>query len=64
MKLERVTGGACGHPFPVYEDLSVSLQAAHGTDGDGRNATVAHVLGTCAGYAPRRWSTTRCRRST
>ncbi len=51
MKLERVTGGACGHPFPVYENLGASLLAAHGTVGIGRNATVAHVLRTCGGHA-------------
>jgi hypothetical protein len=51
MRLERQTGAARGPPFPVYQDLAASLLAAHGPEEEGRNATVAHVLGTCAGYA-------------
>ena len=51
MTLERLTGGTCGHPFPVYEDLAESLLLAHGAGEDARDAMVAHVLGTCAGYA-------------
>jgi hypothetical protein len=51
MKLDRLTGTTCGQPFPVYEDLVERLLAAHRADEDGRDATVAHVLGTCAAYA-------------
>ena len=51
MNVERLAGGACGRPFPVYEDLVGNLLAAHGSADAGRDAVVAHVLGTCAGYA-------------
>ena len=51
MDVERLAGGACGRPFPVYEDLVGNLLAAHGSADAGRDALVAHVLGTCSGYA-------------
>jgi hypothetical protein len=51
MDVERLAGGACGRPFPVYEDLVANLLAAHGSADAGRDAVVAHVLGTCSGYA-------------
>ncbi len=51
MDVERLAGGACGRPFPVYEDLVRNLLAAHGSEDAGRDAVVAHVLGTCSGYA-------------
>jgi len=51
MNVERRAVDRCGRPFPVYDDLAGSLLAAHGRDDAGRDAAVAHVLGTCAGYA-------------
>jgi len=51
MSLERRPGGTCGRPFPVYDDLVPVLLAAHERDHAERDATVAHVLGTAAGYA-------------
>lgn len=51
MKVERLMAGTCGRPFPVYDDLVGRLLAAHGPEDAGRDALVAHVLGTCAGYA-------------
>jgi hypothetical protein len=51
MKLDRLQAGPCGAPFPIYERLVESLLGAHRTDAGERDAVVAHVLGTCAGYA-------------
>jgi len=51
MNLERRPGGTCGRPFPVYDNLVPALLAAHARDPAERDATVAHVLGTAAGYA-------------
>jgi len=51
MRLERIVGGDCEPPFPVHQGLADSLASAHLTTPRGRDATVAHVLGTCAGYA-------------
>jgi hypothetical protein len=51
MRVERVTGGSCRHPFPVYPQLVDTLAAAHVRSVAERDRTVAHVLGTCAGYA-------------
>ncbi len=51
MKIERMRAGACSHPFPVYEHLVESLLAGHQSGRCEADATVAHVLGTCAGYA-------------
>jgi len=44
-------GGKCGRPFPVYGNLVPHLRSAHEGDRIDRDATVAHVLGTCAGYS-------------
>jgi hypothetical protein len=51
MRPERIVGGTCEPPFPVHQRLADSLAAAHVARPDERDATVAHVLGTCAGYA-------------
>ncbi len=51
MRPERVVGGTCEAPFPVYQRLAESLASAHLTTPFERDPTVAHVLGTCAGYA-------------
>ena len=51
MRPERIVGGTCESPFPVYEGLADALATAHLTRPFDRDATVAHVLGTCAGYA-------------
>ncbi len=51
MIAERTVGGICDHPFPLYPRLVETLAAAHLTVPAGRDGTVAHVLGTCAGYA-------------
>lgn len=51
MNVERLAVGACGRPFPVYDDLVGNLLAAHGSADAGRDAVVAHVLGTFSGYA-------------
>jgi len=51
MNIERTVGGPCRRPFPVYPQLAETLAAAHASAGAGRDKTVAHVLGTCAGYA-------------
>ena len=51
MEIERLKGTAPAHPFPIYQDPVASLLAAHRRDESGRDAVVAHVLGTCAGYA-------------
>ena len=51
MTLERILGGSCDPPFPVYAHLADDLVAAHHADNGERDATVAHVLGTCAAYA-------------
>ena len=46
MHVERTVGPHSAAPFPVYPNLVGDLLAA----GDTRNATVAHVLATCASY--------------
>lgn len=51
MTIERAVGGTCVAPFPVYPQLVETLAAAHLTAPEQRHPTVAHVLGTCAGYA-------------
>ena len=51
MNLERLMGGKCGRPFPIYKNLVLSLLAAHKRDRVDRDATVAHVLATAAGYS-------------
>jgi len=51
MGIKRIAGKTCGAPFPVYRDL-VEVLAAPAVGGPlERNATTAHALGTCAGYA-------------
>jgi len=51
MNLERLVGGRCGRPFPIYDDLVPDLLAAHTGHRTDRDATVAHVLATAAGYS-------------
>ena len=51
MQPERVRGRPCGPPFPVYESPLGELLATREPALTERDATVAHVLGTCAGYA-------------
>jgi len=51
MIVERTVGGTCEHPFPLYSQLVETLAAAHLAMPAERHGTVAHVLGTCAGYA-------------
>lgn len=51
MDVERIPGRICGPPFPVYTGLVDSLARAHPEGAAGRDATVAHVLATCAGYS-------------
>jgi hypothetical protein len=51
MATDRMVGGVCGDPFPIYSGLADTLATAHVTSPGERDATVAHVLGTCAGYA-------------
>jgi hypothetical protein len=50
MTPERIVGGACDPPFPVNAQLADDLVAAHCADNGERDATVAHVLATCAAY--------------
>jgi hypothetical protein len=47
----RIIAGRCEPPFPIHRGLAASLVSAHVARPDDRDATVAHVLGTCAGYA-------------
>ena len=51
MILERVLGGTCAQPFPVYPQLAETLAAAHLAGTLEPDGTAAHVLVTCAGYA-------------
>ena len=51
MTTNRMVGATCARPFPVYPGLAETLAAAHVASPDVRDATVAHVLATCAGYA-------------
>ena len=51
MHLERLMGGSCGRPFPVYDNLVPDFLAAHERAGIDRDATVAHVLAAAAGYS-------------
>jgi hypothetical protein len=44
-------GGRYSHPFPVYNNLVPDFLAAHERGRDDRDATVAHVLATAAGYS-------------
>jgi hypothetical protein len=51
MTTDRMVGRTCADPFPVYSQLADLLAASHVTNPGVRDAKVAHVLGTCAGYA-------------
>jgi hypothetical protein len=51
MKIERQRAGVSSHPFPMYDHLVEDLLAYHPSGKAERNATVAHVLATCSGYA-------------
>ena len=51
MPTNRMVGGMCADPFPIYSRLVDKLVTAHVMSPAVRDATVAHVLGTCAGYA-------------
>lgn len=51
MEIERLKGASPARPFPIYQDPVASLLAAHRRGDSGRDAVVAHLLGTCAGYA-------------
>jgi hypothetical protein len=51
MHIECVSSGECAAPFPLYRNLVDTLIAAHDRLTAGANATVAHVMATCAGYA-------------
>lgn len=51
MRSERIVGRGWGPPFPVYAGLADFLASAHTAPTLERDPTVAHVLGTCAGYA-------------
>ena len=51
MTANRIVGGTCADPFPIYPRLADLLAAAHVGRPDVRDASVAHVLATCAGYA-------------
>jgi hypothetical protein len=51
MNLERIAGKTCVPPFPAYARLVDTLAAAHEEGSVERDATVAHVLATLAGYA-------------
>jgi hypothetical protein len=51
MKIERRRARVHSHPFPLYENLVEHLLASPPTGSVARDATVAHVLATCSGYA-------------
>ncbi len=51
MSTIRMVGGMATDPFPIHAGLADTLATAHVRSPDVRDATVAHVLGTCAGYA-------------
>lgn len=51
MAIERSTAPAVGDPFPVYPQAIEALASAHLAAAGGRDAIIAHVLATCAGYA-------------
>lgn len=51
MNIERVSAGTPFGPFPLYADLADTLARAHPKTHGESDATVAHVLATCAGYA-------------
>ena len=55
MDIERLRGGSCAPPFPIYDDLVARFLAAHPqgrpSTGTSRDPAIAHALATCAGYA-------------
>jgi hypothetical protein len=51
MRAERLVGGLAAPPFPVHAGLADALAGAHLERPHDRDPVVAHVLGTCAGYA-------------
>jgi hypothetical protein len=51
MDVERIPGRTCGPPFPAYPQLADTFARAHAGGAVERDATVAHVLATCAGYS-------------
>ena len=55
MDIERLRGGTCAPPFPIHDDLVARFLAAHPPKQTptiaSRDPVIAHVLGTCAGYA-------------
>ncbi len=51
MRIECATAGPARPPFPIHESLVDTLLHAHANGVDGRDATVAHALGVCAGYS-------------
>lgn len=51
MDSERRIGLPHGAPFPIHEDPTAALLAAHVPATATRDPTVAHVLATCAAYA-------------
>ena len=51
MNLERLKGGRCSRPFPVYHNLVSDLLAAHERIPADRDTTAAHVLAVAAGYS-------------
>lgn len=51
MDVERLPARTCGPPFPVYTDLVDTLARSHRGGAVDRDATVAHVLATVAGYS-------------
>jgi hypothetical protein len=51
MNIERTSADTCTSPFPLYDGLADALLRAHQQEPGEGDATVAHVLATCAGYA-------------
>lgn len=51
MLIEHATAGTVSPPFPIHESLVEALLDAHADGRAGRDATVAHALGVCAGYS-------------
>lgn len=51
MLIEYATAGPVKPPFPIHESLVDALLRAHLHGVQGRDETVAHALGVCAGYA-------------
>jgi hypothetical protein len=51
MDVERIPGRTSAPPFPVYPQLVDTLARAPAGGAVERDATVAHVLATCAGYS-------------